>query len=77
MTPPLAAPQCNVHYIMVGHFCDVLADFDGDGYLNASDMETALRYITNNELEQEELDYLTSKIIGMSGKGSCRAVETV
>ena len=39
-------------------------DFDGDGYLNASDMETALRYITNNELEQEELEYLTSKIIG-------------
>ena len=27
-------------------------------------METALRYITNNELEQEELEYLTSKIIG-------------
>lgn len=40
-------------------------DFDEDGYLNASDMETALKYITNGELEQEELDYITSKIIGI------------
>ena len=41
-----------------------VTDFDADGYLNASDMEVALKYITNGELEQEELDYITSKIIG-------------
>ncbi|XP_067932999.1 calcium and integrin-binding family member 2-like [Watersipora subatra] len=45
------------------YYCFKIHDFDGDGYLNASDMETALKYITNNELEQEELGYITSKII--------------
>jgi len=39
-------------------------DFDGDGYLSSSDMDTALNYITNYELDREELDYITAKIIG-------------
>jgi len=45
------------------HTCPFPLDFDEDDHLSADDMEKALLYITNNELEKEELDYITEKII--------------
>ena len=44
-------------------FIKLLPDFDGDGYIGASDIENAVKLLTQNELNHEEIESIWEKVI--------------
>lgn len=44
-------------------FSRLYQDFDGDEYLGKDDLKLTLGAITTNELTEEEMDFVTDKVI--------------
>ena len=45
-----------------------LLDFDGDGFIGASDIENAVKSLTQNELNHDEIESIWEKVSTRSSK---------